>query len=388
MASMSGTLGFQYGVHGNAYYYGDGSTYPTPMHSFIGEWSKFTKERTHFFFSYDSPSLLPGWRLTLSSLYMIDPLAYFYGFNGAATLYSDSLSDAHHFALHRRFFVGNVNLQRNMPHHLRLVGGFSFSHYKTGNYDEGEYGGTAANSLYHQYVQQGLIEEAEADGGNVFEARAGLVYDTRNTEAAPDHGTLVELFLDGAISEPGFNYLRLCAYWSNYINLPLNIIPAGNPVLAWRLAYIGKLAGEVPFYMQQTVPMLVSRAVLSEGVGSAKTIRGLYENRILADGVMWGNFELRVKLVKFSLFKQFFYIAVNPFFDACRILQPYRPERHAAFLRVEDIDDAAEQLTTAAGLGIKLAWNENFIVGIEVAHCFDPHMGDNLWFDLGINYAF
>ena len=54
----------------------------------------------------------------------------------------------------------------------------------------------------------------------------------------------------------------------------------------------------------------------------------------------------------------------------------------------ETLRRKTQGLATAAGLGFKLAWNENFILSLEFAHCFDPALGNGIWFDAGVNYVF
>ena len=55
-------------------------------------------------------------------------------------------------------------------------------------------------------------------------------------------------------------------------------------------------------------------------------------DRIIADGFAWANTELRIKLFKFLLLGQDFYLATNPFFDFGVITKPYRLERHGRSL--------------------------------------------------------
>ncbi len=389
--SISNTLGFQYGLFGSVFFYGDGSTYPDPLHKFTFEGSHFTGGRSRFYLTYDSKYLIPNWRLTLLALYMLDPLAFFYGFNGAAQPYADSLDARKHYYLDRRFLQTFANFQRQLTDNMKIAGGLTFSHYDITDYDSAKYDGHPTSALYREYVDRGLISPNEARGGNVVEARAGIVYDTRDIEAAPNRGLLAEVFLNGGLAQGNHNYLKLCAYFSQFHRIPLGFIAAGDPVFAYRIAYTGTLAGDVPFYMQQIIPMLVPHTMLTEGLGSAKTMRGLFENRIVADGVAWANVELRVKLVKFSLLNQYFYIAVNPFFDCGLITQPYRLDRQAQSLGYSDthaLRRQAQQLATAAGLGFKLAWNENFIITLELARSFDPILGNDFWFDAGVNYVF
>ena len=388
--TYSNTLGFQYGACGNVFYYsyGDRCSYPDPLHKFSFEASHFTKGRSRFYLALDSKSLIPGWRVTLSALDIMDPLYFFYGYNGAAQPYSDSLNDQLHYNVDRNIFQAFANFQRPLTDRMKLVAGLSFSNYHLRDYDGSAYGGSDTATLYRQYIASGLIGSEEATGGNVLEVRSGIVYDTRDLEAAPNRGLLLEAFLNGGFS-PQHNYLKACAYFSHFISiLPSHLrLP---PVFAYRLGYEGTLLGNAPFYMQQSVPVLVPHTMLTEGFGSAKTIRGYYENRIVADGVLWGNFELRIKVMKFSLWNQYFYIAVNPFFDCALIVQPYRLDLQAAAQGVgeDDLRTTACSPATSAGVGFKLAWNENMILSAELAHCFDRSLGSPFWVDLGVNYVF
>jgi hypothetical protein len=138
--------------------------------------------------------------------------------------------------------------------------------------------------------------------------------------------------------------------------------------------------------------------MISEGFGSSNTIRGLRENRILTEGFAWVNTELRVKLVNFKLFNQFFYIAVNPFFDAGIITKAYRKDaleaaskmNVATYMPFGAIYDASKvgDIVYSAGAGLKIAMNQNFIVSAEFAKCFYKPLDAGLWIGIGINYQF
>lgn len=386
--SYSNTLGFQYGIYSNVYYFGDGTSYPDPLHKFSFEASHFTEGRSRFYLSLDSKALIPRWRVTLSALYVLDPLYFFYGYNGAAEPYSSVLNDENFYNVNRAIFQSFANFQCNLTGDIFVVGGISFSNYRLRDYDGEKYGGDDTNTLYRRYAQSGLFSDEERAGGNVLELRAGICYDTRDMEAAPNRGILVEAFFNPGFS-PHHSYLKTCIYFSHFITLPIGI-PAGDPVFAYRIGGVATPVGDAPFYIQQSVPMLVPHTMLTEGFGSAKTLRGYYENRIVCDGMFWGNFELRIKLFKFSFWRQHFYTAINPFIDCGIVSQPYRLDGQAAFLGEDDdeLRSTAQKPVTSFGMGFKLAWNENFILSAEMAHCFDRSLGDPFWLDLGINYAF
>lgn len=416
-ATYSVDNGFQAGLFGDVYYYGDGSTYPDPLHKISWEGSYFThSHRMRFYLAYDSKYLVPGMRINASATYVRDPLYSFWGFNGPASLanldnpydyWTNKTTDINYFGMSRDMLRILANVQGHITDHLNWAAGVNFWNWKLGDMRDNGYKHEGAgdtkyyynkeNTLYQDYQKLGIIKADEANGGMALELNAGLVFDTRDMEAAPNHGIWAEAYLNGNVLQ--HRYLKACVYFRQYIDIPIHI-PAGDPVFAYRLAWQQTILGETPLYMIQNVPLLVQRNMISEGFGSSNTIRGLRENRILTEGMAWINTELRVKLVNFKLFNQFFYIAVNPFFDAGIITKPYRSAEFAAaqqlnvatYMPLNKIYDASQekgQIICSAGGGLKIAMNQNFIVSVELAKCLRPSQLDaGLWLGIGINYQF
>lgn len=387
--------GLQYGVFGDVYNYGDGNTYPDPLQKFTFEVSHFTKGRSRLRLSFDSKYLIPNMRLTLSAIYCHDPLYQFYGFNGAASPYQELNAKGagiRYNSMQRSYFQGFANFQGTITGHLNWAAGATYWYYRTAGFDGEKFEADPTNTLYQLYVNKGLIGAEEKDGGHVVELRAGLAYNSRDIEAAPNKGINADLFLNGApdLAGNGHGYLRLCANFAQFIRIPVGFIAAGDPVFAYHIG-LQHTWGNAPFYIQQNVPQLVPRRIMYEGLGGNSTIRGLYENRIIADGFVWANAELRIKLVKFNIGKHDFYLATNPFVDAGVITKPYRLEQMAAALDkpADELRKQAQQVTVSAGAGLKLAWNENFILSLEVARNLNQTgMGGKFWMNIITNYCF
>lgn len=395
-ATYSTDLGFQYGAFGDVYNFGDGITYPDPLHKFSWEISHFTKGRTRFYLAYDSKYLIPKMRVTASAFYMDDPFYSFYGFNGLATEYnpawmSNKETKTAYYSMKRNILKLVGGLQGQIAPGLKWAGGVNFWKFNEGSFGE-RYGYDTENTLYNHYRAEGVIKANEAAGGLRLELKAGFVYDTRDIEAAPNKGIWSEIYLNGSpdVFKDSYRYLKLSAHWRHYIRIPVGFIKAGDPVFAYHLAYQGTIAGEAPFYVQQSITALDIKDMLPEGLGSGNTIRGTYTNRIVADGYLWSNLELRIKLFDFKLFRQFFYLAVNPFFDCGIVTKTYREAEQAKLAEMAglDIKSSAATLAKTAGIGLKLAWNENFIVSVEGAHNFNKGLGDPLWISVGASYAF
>ena len=403
-ATYSADNGLQYGAFGDVYYYGDGSTYPDPLHKISWEASHFTKGKTRLYLGYDSKYLIPNMRVNASLTFVNDPMYNFWGFNGPASLSDynlwankkDFTPGINYYGMSRKMYRGLVNVQGRLADNLNWAAGVNIWKWEMGDMRESEKNEnrySVENTLYRDYIAIGAIHEDEAQGGWATEMNVGLVYDSRDIEAAPNKGVWAEAYLNG---DPFRKYLKACAYFRNYIDIPIHI-PAGDPVFAYRLAWQQTIAGETPFYMIQNVPLLVQRNMISEGFGSSNTIRGIRENRILAEGFAWTNMELRVKLVSFKLLNQYFYLAVNPFFDAGIITKPYRNDAFAlttaqrdTYLPMNKIYDETKlgDIVYSGGAGLKIAMNQNFIVSVEVAHCFYQPLNADLWIGIGINYQF
>ncbi len=413
-ATYSVDNGFQAGAFGDVYYYGDGNTYPDPLHKISWEASYFTKsQRMRLYLAYDSKYLIPNMRINASVTYMTDPLYSFWGFNGGASLahlpdtydtyWTNKNTDINYYGMSRKMLRILANIQGRITDNLNWAAGVNFWHWGLGDMQDKGYAkqGTdqkgyynKENTLFKDYQKWGILKADEVNGGNALEINAGLVYDTRDIEAAPNHGIWAEAYLNGNILT--HKYLKACVYFRHYVDIPIHL-PAGDPVFAYRLAWQHTIAGETPLYMIQNNPLLVQRNMISEGFGSSNTIRGLRENRILTEGMAWANTELRIKLVKFTLFNQYFYIAVNPFFDAGIITKPYRAaafaaavERPDTFMKLSEVYDATKvgDIVYSGGAGLKIAMNQNFIVSVELAKCFYKPLDAGMWLGIGINYQF
>ena len=384
-------LGFQMGALCDIYYYGDGSVYPDYFHKFNVEASYYTKGSGLLHLFYDSKHLIPNVRVTAAATYMANRKYAFYGFNGAAAPYfpdldSNAADGIAFYSVRRDYLRILADFQGSLGGAWGWAAGLAFKDYRVEDIDLKQY--DPAETLYRRYIAAGVIGEDEKNGGKHLELKAGVVYDSRDLEAAPNRGIWSELCLIGApdLFRGGkYGYLKLSAHFRHYVPVRRDRI-----VFAYHLAYQGTLAGEAPFYVQQDISRLYLRQINSEGLGGINTIRGTLYNRMVGDGYAWANLELRCKLLSFDLIGQHWYLAANPFFDLGCVVQPYRLDR------MMQADDAVlpeiysghgERLHTSAGLGIKLAMNENFIVSAEGAVPLSRQDGI-FGMNIGLGYIF
>ncbi|MBQ8335093.1 MAG: BamA/TamA family outer membrane protein [Tidjanibacter sp.] len=382
--SYNSDLGFQYGALCDFFYFGDGSTYPQYLHKFNVELSHYTKGETIAHVFYDSKYLIPGMRLTAAVSYLDSAMSPFYGFNGyASPLNYDLTKNSPFYYMDRTMLRGIADLQGKISDRLTWMGGLTFWNVTTGNVELDKYKGQ--ESLYALYRFAGLIDDNEVAGTHL-ELKGGLVYDTRDMEAAPTRGYCAEVVASysPALFGDAESYGRIMATWRQFFPLVGDKVVLGYRV-NWQQTF-----GNTPFYLQQTITPLYLRQIKNEGLGGKNSLRGIYQGRILADGYAWANVEARIKLVSFRFINQNWYIATNPFVDMGIITKPHEFDKQTT-----DLSKLAGLYTgegwggvhASAGLGLKIVMNHNFIISCEYGKPFDKRDGKG-GINIGTNYIF
>ena len=194
--SYSSDLGFQLGAILDAYWFGDGSTYPKYRHKLTAEACYYTKGSGIYYLFYDSEYLIRGLRFTASASYLPNTMMAFYGFNGyPAPFLRDK--NAGFYAVDRNLLRIMGDLQGPIAGHLGWAAGAAFFHYATGRTRVEKYAGET--TLYDLYRRYGIIYDDESGGGSHIELRAGVVYDTRDNEPDPSCGLYADLLLDSVV---------------------------------------------------------------------------------------------------------------------------------------------------------------------------------------------
>jgi len=190
------------------------------------------------------------------------------------------------------------------------------------------------------------------------------------------------------LSNTDYSYARIVLTHRQYFTLIPDVMN-----LAYRVSYQGKIAGEMPFYM---LPFMFQSApkLTRDGVGGSKTVRGVRRNRIVGDGFVFGNLELRGKILRTNILNQNFYIALSAFADAGMVTQKYDfnssglPGSLPDYLPDEIIDfDAKEVPHVGVGGGLHLALNQNFIVTLDYGFAIKKADGDTGLY-INLNYLF
>ena len=393
-------LGFQYGALVNLYDYGDGSGYPNYNHSLYFEVSRFTKGSANNRFYYDSDRLIKGLQTSVDISYLTDQAYDFYGFNGYdAIVNPDWIDDTQpadvyqsrmYYKYDRKMFRFKVDLQGELSgDKLKWAAGINLLNFKIApvNLDklndgkEGDEVLPDIPGLFQNYQDWGIISAEEADGGFVPTFKAGLVFDTRDNRPNPMKGVWTEAvivaapeFLGGESSFAKFSFTH-----RQYFTLIPNDLS-----LAYRLAYQTTIAGEVPFYYQSQVITSVMKGASSEGLGGAKSLRGIRRNRIVGDGIFYGNVEARWKFVRFNFINNNFYLGLNGFMDFGKVTKKIDVSTSSL---PNYFENDAEALHLSYGAGLRIVMNQNFIIAIDYGMAADERDGTSGMY-IGLNYLF
>lgn len=400
--------GFQGGLLTNIYFYGDGSQYPEYIHSLYAEAAYTTKRRGIFRLNYDSKYLIPNHRLTLDATYLPDAMCDFYGFNGFQSVFNQGwgnwkqLDTAQYlsrafYKMRRELYRLAADMEGEISGPLHWNGGLGVLGYSVDECDieslnrgkdpfdpsQPHWAQNALDpdvvGLYEQYVDWGLIRPEEAHGGWHPYLRGGLSFDTRDKRQGPTRGIYADAFLtyNSAFGQlKDYNNLQLNFTWRHYVPL------AGQRLtFAYRIGTQNRLLGQVPFYANSYLNTQFIQRVLYEGLGGGNSLRGILANRILADGFAYANLELRARVLEFEAGKQHIFVGLNPFLDLGMVTQAYRQEEIEELLQQNGLgtseladyfwcdgaDDVIHHLHMAAGCGLKVGMNENFVLSVDWA---------------------
>ena len=398
--------GFQYGAAVNFYNFGDGSTFPKYKHSLYFEISRFTKGSGIYRFYYDSESLIPGIQVTTDLSYLPDQAYDFYGFNGYESVLNKNWEKQGNqdyktrmfYKYQQKLFRFKTDLQGKFKgSHFGWIAGFNLLNYSSSSVDINKLNKgkseadklppvTEQPGLYEKYIQWGLINQKEANGGFIPEIKGGIVYDTRDNKPNPMKGMWTEAVIAvvpkflGA--ESGFSKF-------SFTHRQYFTIVKEDLSFAYRVNLQQTIGGTVPFYYEPQIISSVLTGSSSTGLGGAKNLRGVRRNRIVGDGYVLGNLEMRWKFARRRFINQDFYMGLNTFVDFGQVIKkiPTNTSNVPETELAADFNKGAEKLHTGYGAGLRLVMNYNFVMAIDYGIAAQSQDGDSGIY-IGLNYLF
>jgi hypothetical protein len=431
-------LGFQYGGLIDLYYYGDGTVYPKYLERYYLEISKFTKGSGINRFSMESNRIFKNRTVFIDVNYQPDEQFDFLGGNGYETMYNTAWIDPEDPNYKSRMFYKNqtkrlkakLDVLHPMGDNWFWVSGIEYYNYSVNTLDSKKFNDgrdaddmiTPTDSLpglWDRFKEWGIIDAKNVDGGSFTGLKLGVMYDSRNNWTLATEGMWSEATLIYApkwLGTSGTSFVKLNITHRHYFNLINDKLS-----FAYRLGYSGNLWGDEPYYAMPIMYSVMIKGATDEGLGGSRSLRGTRRNRVVGDGELYGNMELRWKFVKFKMFNQNFYLATNLFFDAGQAVQllPLEDKINEIQTNIDNLDDTntwgiyaigaeyndqgsiiqngetiddyfnfgAEKLHMSFGLGLKIAMNENFVVSVDYGKTLNEQDGPSGMY-VGLNYAF
>jgi outer membrane protein assembly factor BamA len=184
------------------------------------------------------------------------------------------------------------------------------------------------------------------DGGVLTELSAELAYDSRDAEASPTAGFYGELV--GRAGQLSAQH----AYAGGALVARSYVSPFGTPALTVATRFdVDALAGDVPFTRLAT---FAGRPPLA-GIGGAQSLRGIPRYLYIGKVKVIGNLELRSRVHRFRPGDHTLDLILVGFADAGRVWADYH------------LDDRLWRIHSAAGGGVRVAWEQDYLIRVDVA---------------------
>lgn len=351
--------GVGYGALAELYEYGDGTRAP---YLWTVQPTVFltTEGRRDLTLFVDAPHLLPGgWRIDAYLGHEKQIATPWYGL-GNDTPHDEALErDDGPNPFYYRFGRTRRSLRVNLQHtlgdpRLRILAGMGVVRSATTAVPEND-----GTTLYAEQVG-GDVETSDA-----HYARLGLVWDTRDRESGATAGTWAEVLVQRVDQALGADasYTRWTAAVRSYTQL------AEGLVFAHRVLIQGVGSGAAPhdlFLVQTSFKQ-------QEGLGGAKTVRGIPRNRYVGRGLFLWNAELRWRAAKFRWLGRDFHTVLSVFLDHGRVWAE-EPDLTALF----------SDLHRGYGGGVRLGMGEDFVVAVDAGTSSEAGLG----LYIGLGYLF
>ncbi|MGB1656223.1 MAG: Omp85 family outer membrane protein [Longimicrobiales bacterium] len=332
--------GFGYGVITEFYQYGDGSRppYAWTLQPRVFLTTEGRRDVTVFF---DAPDLFGGaWRLTAFGGTEKQIATPYYGL-GNDSQYDESLDaddgpNPYFFRYGRTRDGVTAKLQRRLSSApMRLLFGAGVQQTRILPVPEGE-----GTTVYAQEVSP----DASSTWTNFLQA--GLVYDTRDRETGPTRGAWAELLVQRSDDALGadHDFTRITAAGRHYLSLSERL------VLAQRII-IQHASSGIP---EHELSWVQSSFKDQEGLGGAKSLRGVQRNRYAGRGMALWNAELRWRAARFGLLGRNFTAVLSGFVDQGRVWRDG-----------VELSEIASDLHRGFGGGLRVAMGENFVVAFD-----------------------
>jgi len=325
-----------------------GNRRPAPVSLATGIDARIAASGTRgLLFMYDAPGQWTNWRLLAVAGAERLRRVPFYGAGNQAAIVDSLPTEYYRYALLRTTLA--VTVQRRLAGAFRLHAALQYRHYNADSLEQA--------TLFGQMMQAGTVNAGPKDN---VEARAGLLFDTRDEEASPTRGVFLEAMAAQTLS--GYDYER-------YLLSAREFLHWGS-LEQWVLGLrqTAELAtGTVPLFVQYE---RLTTWYPEDGFGGPTSLRLFSVGRFVAPNRAVLSADLRYKVLDAPLPTNPVRLWVLGFADAGGLWN----ERQRAPTR---------DLHWSAGAGARLQFSKSTIFGLDVGV-----NDEGLGFGLGTSFAF
>lgn len=357
--------------------------------------------------TYDSGREFHKMRFTAHTRYSHEESGAFYGFNGSLSNVNNDWANVNSSAYKSKLFYSVrsnqfrfiTDLSLELVEKVKFVCGTSswfvqldepnVSFYR--NFTGKNIPSTSEMpTLWNRYTRLGILPDNELHGGWCNYLKLALMRDSRDFEPNPHQGSRTELLLN--VAPWGVNrwpHTKLTASHSVFIPIDKKF------TLAMRGVFQTTLFGHAPYFVQPYIHSALGFSSIT-GLGGSETLRGISQNRIVADGILLGNAELRWRAINFTLFRRKFWLGNSLFVDAGRAVKSIdidfdkvKQNAISQNIGIETMftSDNYDRLHVSYGGGVKIGVNETTILSGDIAWPYSSQDGKMSLY-LGVDFMF
>lgn len=406
-AAYDADLGAQFGAIVLVYNYGK-DLYPHYRNKIYFNGCIYSSMAGAVKLTYDSGKEFHKFRFTAHTRYSHEESAAFYGFNGSPAYVNKDWTDVSSSQYQSRLFYSVCSNQfrfitdfsLELFEKVKFVTGTSswyvsvkepdVSFFRTFWPNQTIPSNSEVLPLWSRYDKLGIIPANELHGGWCNYIKVAIMRDSRDFEPNPHQGSRSEVLFN--VAPWGLNrwpHTKLTLSHVHFFPLHKRL------TFAARGAIQSTVLGHAPYFVQPYIHSSLGFSS-SSGLGGSETLRGILQNRIVADGVVLTNLELRWRAVNFKFIRKQFWLGTSVFTDAGKAIKSinFDKEKAIAQAKQQNIDfstvftaDNQDKFHFSYGGGIKIGINETTILSGDLAFPYYWHDG-RVSLYLGVDFMF
>jgi hypothetical protein len=331
--------GLEYGGGVYFYQYGQGNLQPYLWNG-ICQGSRTTQDRVDLSLLFDSPHFMRSdSRFDLLLEYKQFIYDDFFGIGNHSAYHSELTEKQNARFVNEHFYTFRHNWVMLMINWQKPIWQQGFKALIGAGFYHTDIAPQSAETAF------GLRQPFGSKGGRTSFLRVGLVSDHRDQEAVPSTGHWSDMLVERTFPflQSDYSYTRITITDRRYRTLLPDLVYAQRILLE-------AMPGNPPFYEMSVIASSYQRF---DGLGGAKSLRGIPRHLFLGPTKFLTNIELRWRIMDWVILKQPLTFYLHPFMDIGRVWLKNDKFRLA-------------NLHFSEGLGLHVRWKKDFIAALDI----------------------